>query len=81
MHAITETERKEASRKETGLPRTFFLASVFHGNEILLQQAIDDGEVQVKVDNGKEFCSYKWIKQTKILRNERFVATKRNKIG
>ena len=52
--ARSQIERKEAARNELGMPKTVFLANHFHGNTALLQQAIDNGEVQVKADDGKE---------------------------
>ena len=61
VEARAQIERKEAARNEQGMPKTVFLANNFNGNTALLQQAIDNGEVQVKADDGKEFLSFKSI--------------------
>ena len=52
------------------MPKTVFLANMFHGRADLLQQAIDSGEVQVKADDGKEFLSFKSITTSHVKATE-----------
>ena len=61
VEARSQIERTEAARNERGMPRTVCLANIFHGDEVLLKRAVDNGEVQVKADDGNEFYSFKSI--------------------
>ena len=70
VEARSQIERKEAARNELGMPKTVFLANIFHGNEYLLKRAIDNGEVEVKQDEGKEFYSFRTISTSHIKATE-----------
>ena len=70
IEARQQIERREAARNEQGMPKTVFLANIFNGNTALLQQAIDNGEVQVKADDGKEYYSFKSISTSHVKATE-----------
>ena len=61
MGYLERVEKKTKKRETNGLRRSTFIANVFHGNMELFKQAMDEGEIAIKTDDGEEYYTVESI--------------------